>query len=171
MYGAGTAPARLLPSGMSTMGARLLDTWNRWSRIPGGRWLFSRLIGRVAPYSGSIRPTVMDLAPGRARVTIRERRALRNPFASVHAVALANLGELTSGLAMWTLMPARLRGIVTSLRITFTKKGRGRLVAESVVVLPDVTAPMAHEVTALIRDEAGDAVAEVTVTWQLDLRP
>jgi len=125
----------------------------------------------MAPYSGSIRPDVLELAPGHARVAIADRRALRNPFASVHAAALANLGELTSGLAVWTLMPPALRGIITSLVVRFGKKARGRLVAEARVTLPTVTAPCDHEVLAVIRDADGDVVAEVAVVWRLDLRP
>ena len=171
MYAPGNGTARPLPSGMADMGARLLDTWHRWSRRPGGRWLFSRMVGRIAPYSGSVRPRVDALAPGHARVSMPDRRALRNPFGSIHAVALANLGELASGLAMWTLMPASLRGIVTGLRVGFAKKARGALTADATVVLPAVDGPTPHDVVAVIRDGSGDTVAEVTVTWLLDRRP
>lgn len=171
MYVPGNPHAPPLPSGMADMGARLLQTWMRWSRLPGGRWLFARLVGRMAPYSGSIRPRVLALEPGLARVAMRDRRAVRNPFDSIHAVALANLGELTTGLAMWTLMPSRLRGIVTQLSITFTKKARGTLTAEARVTLPEVTGPVPFDVVAILRDAGGEAVAQVTVTWRLDVRP
>lgn len=156
---------------MADLGPRLLTTWRRLARLPGGPWLFSRLIGRVAAYSGSIRPRVLVLEPGLARVAMRDRGAVRNPFNSVHAVALANLGELTSGLAMWTLMPPELRGIVTALGITFLKKARGTLTGEARVVLPPVSGPVPFDVVAVVRDGTGDAVAEVTVTWRLDVRP
>lgn len=156
---------------MADPGKRLLRLWNRLAPWPGGPWLFSRLLGRIAPYSGSIRPDVLVLEPGHTRVAMRDRRALRNPFASVHAVALANLGELASGLAVWTLMPPTLRGIVTGLSIRFDKKARGRLIAESHVTLPTVTEPRDHDVVTTIRDQDDEVVAEVRVTWRLDIRP
>lgn len=150
---------------------RLLDTWNRLHRWPGGSWLFRHLLTRMTPYTGTIRPEVVELVPGRAVVAMQDRRHVRNPFRSVHAVALANLGELASGLALTTALPAGLRAIVTQLTITFQKKARGRLLAESSADVPSVTDPTDFDVTARIRDADGDVVATVTATWRLDRAP
>ena len=132
---------------------RLLATWARLHALPGGRWLFSRFLGWMVPYTGSIGARVEQLVPGHVIVSLRDRRAVRNHLRSVHAIALVNLAEVTSGLAMLTAVPANVRGIVTGLRISYGKKARGRLVAES---------------TATIRDAAGDEVAVATVTWRLE---
>jgi hypothetical protein len=49
---------------------RIRALWDRVSPLPGGHRLFSVVIGRMAPYTGSIHAHVADLAPGRARVTM-----------------------------------------------------------------------------------------------------
>jgi acyl-coenzyme A thioesterase PaaI-like protein len=150
-------------------GARLLAAWRRVEGVPGGRWLFSRMVGRMAPYTGSMGARVESLEPGRAQVRLRDRRRVRNHLRSVHAIALANLGELASGLAATAAMPAGVRGIPTSIRIDYLKKARGLLTAVGTAQLPDVgTDAVTAEVQAVIRDVAGDDVAIVRVEWKLE---
>jgi acyl-coenzyme A thioesterase PaaI-like protein len=156
------------------LGARLLASWRRLAPLPGGRWLFSSMIGRVAPYSGTIGARVVELEPGRAELRLRERRRVRNHLRSVHAIALANLGELASGLAVMAALPAGVRGIPTALRIEFRSKARGTLRAVGTATLPPVpdadTAVAAHA-EANILNEAGDVVAYISVDWQLERVP
>jgi acyl-coenzyme A thioesterase PaaI-like protein len=156
-----------MPTNLDAPGARLLSLWRRLSPLPGGTWLFSTILGFMVPYTGSIHPRVRLLEPGHARVELRDRRPLRNHLQSVHAIALTNLSELTSGLAMLVGLPPAVRGIVTGLSIEFHKKARGTLTAESIVTIPQVTAPCEHQVRASIRDLTGDVVAETTVRWRL----
>lgn len=157
---------------MNPLASRLDRAWRRLSGLPGGRRLFARLLGRMVPYSGTIRPDVVELEPGRAVVALQERRALRNHFRSVHAIALANLGELASGLAMTMALPAGVRGIPIRVEIDYEKKARGRIVAEGVATPPAVigeaTDAIAH---AELRDEAGDVVARLVVRWRLSPEP
>jgi acyl-coenzyme A thioesterase PaaI-like protein len=157
----------------TTLGGALLRRWSRLRRIPGGRRLFSALVGVRVPYSGSIGALVAELEPGWARVGLRDRRGVRNHLGSVHAVALTNLGELTSGLATLTAIPAGHRGIVLRLETEYSKKARGPLIAEArwPAEPPLGDASEDRWVTATIRDRDGDEVARVRALWRLSPSP
>lgn len=147
---------------------RLLGLWRRLAPLPGGRWLFARLLRASVPYSGSIGARVELLEPGHARLSLADRRAVRNHLHSVHAVALVNLGELTSGLAMTTALPPGIRSIVTHIETEFVKKARGTLTAECRATPPQaVPAPVDQVVEAVITDQGNDVVARIRVRWRL----
>jgi acyl-coenzyme A thioesterase PaaI-like protein len=136
--------------------------------MPGGRRVFSLVLGRQVPYTGSIGALVTALEPGHCRVEMRDRPAVRNHLQSIHAIAIANLGEVATGLAMLVALPSTVRGIVLGLEVEYLKKARGRLVAECRVVVPEIVAERTElPVTADIRDQAGDIVARVRARWLL----
>ncbi|MCU0621231.1 MAG: DUF4442 domain-containing protein [Gemmatimonadales bacterium] len=146
-------------------GRALRDAWQRLHALPGGRTLFSVGLGRFVPYSGSIGARVQLLEPGFARVSLRDRRAVRNHLQSVHAVALVNLLELTSGLAMLAGLPDELRAIVLHLETDFVKKARGPLVAECRCTPPTERREQECWLAPAITDAAGDVVARGRVRW------
>lgn len=157
-----------LPYRMASTARRLETLWRRLSPLPGRPRLFGLFLGRVVPYAGTIRPRVVVLEAGRARVELRERRRLRNHLRSIHALALANLGELASGLAMTMALPADVRGIPIRIDIEYLKKARGRIVAEGrAAPPPTVLQELDATATAELTDAAGETVARMTVTWRI----
>jgi len=121
----------------------------------------------MVPYSGTIGPYVVDFGQGRARVRLDDRRRVRNHLRSIHAVALANLGELTTGLALIGALGSDVRGILVGLEVRYVKKARGRLEAAARCDPPAVSEAIETLVEAEIRDMSGDVVAVARARWRL----
>src|SRR5689334_19348012 len=139
------------------------DAWTVLSRVPGGRHLFSRLVGRMAPYSGSIRATIVELRPGFAQVEMADRRAVRNHLDCIHAVALVNLAELCGNVALFYSLPEGSRFIVSGLSIEYVKKARGRITAISECPIPAAGVRAEYKVPVVLRDASGADVAHATL--------
>ena len=96
------------------------------------------------------------------------QRAPRWMQRSIHAIALANVLELTSGLAMLAALSDDVRGIVTRLEVTYHKKARGTLEEPSECAPPvAVTENTEFLAGAEARDSTGDVVSSISVTWLL----
>jgi uncharacterized protein (TIGR00369 family) len=134
--------------------------WQLLSALPGGRGLFSRFIGLIVPYTGSIGAQVEELREGYARVALEDRRAVRNHLRSVHAIALANLVELTGNLAFIFSLPLDARVIVSGISIEYLKKARGRLVAECHCPVPETAEKQEYLLEVAVRNEVGETVAK-----------
>ena len=146
-------------------GETLQKMWAQLHGKPGGKRLFSRLIGTMAPYTGTMGAQVQELRPGYAKVTLADRRKVRNHLSSIHAVALANLAEMTTGLAMSAGLPPATRGILKGLSIEYLKKGRGTLTCECTTEPPTSNERREVEVVGEIRDASGDLVSRATAQW------
>lgn len=167
----GAAAGRNARTGGSGAGAteRIRRMWDTLASKPGGRRLFSRLVGRTAPYTGTIGARVEELREGYARLTMRDRRKVRNHLRSVHAVAQFNLAEETSGLAIVYSMPSGLRGIPVHLAIDYEKKARGTITAvcelERPIPVPAGEERVDYEAPIVLTDPDGDVVSRVRVRW------
>ena len=150
---------------------KIVSRWIFLSRFPLGKTIFSFLLGRMIPYSSTIRFRVSELAPGHTVVVIKDRKRVRNHLRSVHAIALANLGELSSGLAVISMVPDAMRGIITHFEIAYHKKARG-LISASASFKHDIDTKQSseYEVQSTLRDEQGDSVAIFTAHWLIGPR-
>lgn len=164
--------SRFLPRGRIDGSRNLLrDAWNLLSGVPGGKIVFSKLVGRMAPYTGSINATVTVLKPGYAEVVMQDRRAVRNHLDCVHAVALANLGELTGNVALAYSMPDDARFIVSGMEIEYLKKARGPITAIGEPPIPRTANRAQYEVSVTLRDASGDTVAQVILRSLVGPKP
>lgn len=147
---------------------RIMRLWRKFGHHAFGRRLFHFLFNRAVPYSATIGSQIVKLEPGHALLELRDRRKVRNHLNSIHAIALANLGELASGLAMIAALPPHTRAIVVRLEINYLKKARGTLLAEGRASPPErILESISSIAEATIRDNEHDEVATVRVEWRL----
>ncbi len=102
---------------------------------------------------------------------MRDRPAVRNHLRSVHAIALANLAEVSSGLALLAGLPAEARAILVGLEVDYLKKGRGTLLSRC--DFPPVTSAEARDlvVESEITDGTGELVARGRARWRIAPAP
>ena len=164
--------ARLLPlPGLDANRNLVRDAWDMLSGMPGGKVVFSRLIGRMAPYTGSIHATITVLRPGYAEVQLADRRAVRNHLDCVHAIALANLAELAGNVALAYSLPDDGRFIVSGMDIEYLKKARGMITAIGESPIPRTAVRAQHDVPVTLRDASGDDVARVVLRSLVGPKP
>ncbi len=145
--------------------------WDRLSPLPGGNRVFSRLVGRMAPYTGTIRARVVQLEPGHSRVRMNDRPALRNHLRSVHAVALANLAELTGNVALAYSMPDDARFIVAGMSFDYVKKARGTIEGRCDCPVPTDSRRTEYEVPVTLHDPTGEVVVKATLRTLVGPKP
>ncbi|MEM9069201.1 MAG: DUF4442 domain-containing protein [Myxococcota bacterium] len=139
------------------------DAWNRLSSLPGGKRVFSELVGRAAPYTATIGARVEELEVGRSKVTLRDRPAVRNHLRCVHAVALVNLAELTGNVALAYSMPDDARFIVAGLSIDYLKKARGTITGHCECPVVTSNERREYDVKVSLRNPSGEEVAVATL--------
>lgn len=155
---------RLLPMPRLDGSRNLIrQAWDLMSGMPAGKAVFSRLVGRMAPYTGSIHAHVTVLRSGYAEVEMTDRKAVRNHLDCVHAIALANLAELTGNVALAYSLPDDARFIVSGIEIEYVKKARGTIKAIGESPVPRSSTRAAYDVPVTLRDAGGDEVARAVL--------
>ena len=162
--------SRLVPS-LDDPRNVIRELYDRLAPLPGGKGLFSRAVGRFAPYTGTIGGRVVELREGFARVELEDRRKVRNHLRSVHAVALVNLAELTGNLALSYSLPDDARFIVSGLSIEYVKKARGTITATSECPVPQSNERREYEVPVVMADPGGDVVARAVLRSLVGPKP
>jgi len=100
----------------------VLDLWQKTSRLPQGKRIFSIAFARKAPYFATIRPRFVDIRPNHAELVIPKRRAVHNHIGTVHAIALCNGLEAAMGALAEATIPPDKRWIPKGMDVAYTAK-------------------------------------------------
>lgn len=127
--------------------ATILDRYNALTKLPAGKYIFSKLVGFNAPFFSKIHPRFIDLRHAYCEATIKDRRSVRNHLGTINAGALCSLAEMTGGLALDTVVPKNMRWIPKEMTVHYHKKATGKIKAvsefdPSIVVPGDVIIPI-----------------------------
>jgi acyl-coenzyme A thioesterase PaaI-like protein len=154
---------RILPD-VEKEGNLIRSLWDRLSPLPGGRTIYSRLLCVMAPYTGTINPRVEELRRGYCRVTMRDRRGIRNHLRSVHAIALINIGEVAGNLALAYSLPDNARFIPVGISIEYYKKARGTITGIGEAPILENNERQEYKAKVSLRNDSDEEVARVVLT-------
>jgi acyl-coenzyme A thioesterase PaaI-like protein len=140
--------------------SRTLSLYRRLVALPGGRWLYARLICWKAPYFATIAPRFVTLEPGRCEVTFRDRRRVHNHIGTVHAIALCNAAELSAGMMTDVTIPAGMRWIPKGMTVEYVAKAKGTMHATATPELApnEAASGYAWPAKVSVRDSEGKEV-------------
>lgn len=107
--------------------------YRKFAERPLGKQAFSLAYMVKAPYFASVRPQVIEMAPHRAVVQIRKRRAVQNHIGTLHAIAIANGLEAAMGLCAEATTPKGMRWLPKGIQLDYLAKVPGdvRCIAET----------------------------------------
>lgn len=144
----------------------LLRLYRKFTRWPGGQWLFSRAVCFKAPYFGSVSPRFTLLENGRCEATIPHKRRMQNHIGTVHAIALCNLAELVGGVMTDASLPKGMRWIPKGMTVQYLKRAVGTQRGVATPGIPLVASDTGYDfpVNVDVFDRAGEKVFNAVIT-------
>jgi len=148
----------------------ILESYNKISKLPAGKYIFSKIVGFSAPFFGKIKPRVIKLRPSYCEVQIKDRWGIRNHIGTINAGALCSLAEMTGGMALDSVVPSSLRWIPKSMTVQYIKKATGLTSAISqfdaeIVKEGDVIIPV------VVSNQKGETVFTADITFYVSAKP
>lgn len=146
---------------------KLVQTYNKFKRLPFGDVLFSKAMCFAVPYNKSISPVITRLEPGLVEVNVKNKRKVRNHIKTVHAIAMCNMCELAAGFVMETSIPSQFRWIPKDMQVKYLKMAKTDLTVflrlENVDWQDSMDLPLKIEV----KNEYGNIVLRAVITMYI----
>lgn len=146
---------------------QLSKAWKFLSKLPAGKRLFTRVIGFAVPYTSTLKGVcITRFEAGHVELTLPSKRVTRNHMGDAHALALANVAEMSSGLSLLLQIPEGVKATISGIRTEYLKRAQGTLRAVPIdVVFPDFEEKTQHEILSEIRNSKDEVVCKVYCTW------
>jgi acyl-coenzyme A thioesterase PaaI-like protein len=138
-----------------------------------GNKAFGIIAGVFVPHAARMGFRLEHLSKKNIAVTMPDKRSNRNHLESLHAMALAHLGEFTCGLLLLYAVSPGHRTIIVKYEIEYLKKARGPITGRATLKLPKAKSLDGKDVKvqAELTDAKGAVVATVTTTWRVGKIP
>ena len=147
-----------------------LRSWQKWSGSRFGRWLFARAVSRRAPYFGIIKPRFVALQPALCKVSMANRKGVRNHLDTVHALAIGNLCELAAGMVTEVSVPPTLRWIPRGMTIEYLRKADTEVTATARLDKSEWTDTQNIGVPVSVVDANGTEVVRAVISMYVSVR-
>lgn len=135
------------------------------SRLPSvlRPWLLTFMFGRFVPFLATAGLHFDEVATSRLVVTLRNRRKVQNHIKGLHAAAQALLAETASGFVLALNVPDDKLMLLKSMKIDYLQRCQGDL--RAVAILSQA------QIEAVVREDKGDTLVEVSVTDESGQEP
>lgn len=144
-----------------------LNIYNKCTRLPFGKWLFSKLLCYKAPYFNSIKPLFVELRPGYCEIFMKKRRSVTNHIGSVHAIAMCNMSELAAGSMLDASIPSHMRWIPKGMSVSYKKIARTDLTAVCTAPIENMRNPGELPMMVTVTDRGKKIVFTAEITMHL----
>jgi len=147
-----------------------LEHYQRLSRMPGGKYIFAKLVGFSAPFFSKISPIFIGLRPAYCETQMKDRRSVRNHLGTINAGALCSMAEMTGGLALDSVVPSSMRWIPKTMTVQYIAKATGTVTAVSqfdptIVQQGDIVIPI------VVSNSSGNTVFTADITFYVSEKP
>jgi hypothetical protein len=136
-----------------------INNYSPWLRSP----LLTLLFGKAVKFAGTASVKVDVLNFQQAQLSLANKTKVQNHIGSVHAAAMALLGESASGFLVGLHVADDRIPLLKSMQLNYVKRATGKLVA---------TTSLTEQQIQFIRDsEKGDITIQVVITDELNVEP
>ena len=141
------------------------SAWKMFTGMPGGKWVFARLLSWKAPYFASISAQFNELRPGYCEIGMKKRRRVLNHIGTVHAIAMCNMAELAGGTMTEVTIPTTHRWIPKEMKVRYLARAETDLRAITTLdPIPVFDDSAEFPITVNVIDVNGRCVLEAIIT-------
>ncbi len=126
-------------------------------------FLLSQLFGRAVKFAGTAGIQIQQLNFLQARLVQKNSRKVQNHIGSVHAAAMALLGESATGFLVGMHVPDDRLPLLKSMHLDYVKRATGQLTAIASLT-PD-------QISQIRAQEKGEVTVQVQLLDELGVEP